>query len=51
MTTDSVTPYPDMPSLEAALTDPKVPLNTDDHSTLEYRVFWNFFDNAIKRGQ
>jgi len=51
MTANSVTPYPDMATLKAAVNDPKVPLNTDDHSTLEYRVFWNFFDNAELKGK
>lgn len=49
MTSRSVTPYPDMASLDRAAADLSVPLNTDDHSTLEYRVFWNFFDTAETR--
>jgi spermidine synthase len=51
MTPQSITPYPDMASLQRAVSDPSVPLNTDDHSTLEYRVFWNFFDNAEMRAR
>ncbi len=47
VTPETVTVYPDLPSLQQALDDPKVPLNTDDHSTLEYRVFWNFLNNAL----
>lgn len=44
-----VTPYSDIDGLVAAAKDDGVPLNTDDHSTLEYRVFWNFVNNAIAR--
>jgi hypothetical protein len=40
-----------MAALRKAVDDPSVPLNTDDHSTLEYRVFWNFFDNAEMRAR
>jgi spermidine synthase len=46
----AITPYPKMAALEAGLNDPKVPLNTDDHSTLEYRVFWNFLNQALAGG-
>ena len=45
----SITPYPQFDALEAALEDPSVPLNVDDHSTLEYRVFWNFVNSALSR--
>jgi spermidine synthase len=34
-------PYIADPALETALTDPAVPINTDDHTYLEYRVIWN----------
>jgi spermidine synthase len=46
----AITPYPGMAKLEAAVKDPKVPLNTDDHSTLEYRVFWNFVNESLSGG-
>lgn len=42
-----ITPYKNMNVLRASLTDPSIPLNTDDHSRLEYRVFWNYVDNAL----
>lgn len=38
-------------ALEQVLDDPSVPLNTDDHSTLEYRVFRNLVDNVISRAK
>jgi spermidine synthase len=47
VTPETVTVYRDLEGLQQALQDPKVPLNTDDHSTLEYRVFWNFLNNAL----
>jgi len=47
----AITPYPGMAALEAGINDPKVPLNTDDHSTLEYRVFWNFVDDSLVKGR
>ena len=46
----AITPYPKMAALEASVSDPKVPLNVDDHSTLEYRVFWNFVNEALSGG-
>ena len=46
----AITPYPKMTALEASVSDPKVPLNVDDHSTLEYRVFWNFVNEALSGG-
>jgi len=49
--TQSITPYPRAAALEAAVNDPGVPLNVDDHSTLEYRVFWNFVNEALIRGE
>lgn len=45
----AITPYPGTAELEAAVDDPSVPLNVDDHSTLEYRVFWNFVNRALAR--
>ncbi|MCL2491929.1 MAG: fused MFS/spermidine synthase [Coriobacteriia bacterium] len=45
--TDCITPYSEVLRLEAALADSAVPINTDDHSTLEYRVFWNFVRRAL----
>ena len=41
----SFAPEAHMGDLEAAVTDPSVPLNTDDHSRLEYSVVWNFLAN------
>lgn len=43
----SITPYPGSAQLEAAIADPSVPVNVDDHSILEYRVFWNFVNQAV----
>lgn len=43
----AITPYPGTAALEASLNDPAVPVNVDDHSRLEYRVFWNFVRNAL----
>lgn len=43
----AITPYARTAALEAALDDPAVPLNVDDHSRLEYRVFWNFVNRAL----
>lgn len=43
----SLTPYSRIAELESALDDPSVPLNTDDHSRLEYRTFWNLVNNVI----
>jgi len=51
MVPESITPYPGAAALEAAVNDPNVPLNVDDHSTLEYRVFWNFVNGALARGE
>jgi spermidine synthase len=45
--TASITPYASTGELEAGLTDATVPLNVDDHSTLEYRVFWNYLRRAF----
>jgi len=44
---DCITPYRETAQLEASLSDPAVPVNTDNHSTLEYRVFWNFVTRAL----
>jgi spermidine synthase len=44
---ECITPFSQAEALEAAMIDPAVPLNTDDHSTLEYRVFWNFVTRAF----
>jgi hypothetical protein len=44
---DCITPYPEAAVLEAAMDDDSVPVNTDDHSMLEYRVFWNYLDRAF----
>lgn len=34
--------HADPAGLERAVDDPSIPLNTDDHALLEYRVVWNF---------
>ncbi|MHB9003100.1 MAG: spermidine synthase [Coriobacteriia bacterium] len=47
VTPQTLTVYSGMQALEASKSDPDVPLNTDDHSTLEYRVFWNLVNNVI----
>ncbi len=47
LTPDSLTPYSRMDELEASLDDPSVPVNTDDHSRLEYRTFRNLVNNVI----
>jgi spermidine synthase len=47
----SLTPYARADELEAALADPSVPINTDDHSRLEYRAFWNLVNNVIARSR
>jgi len=44
MTADAFFPYSGSPDLESALGDPSVPINTDDHTYLEYRVIWNLLD-------
>lgn len=41
-----ITPYAGVAELESGMNDKNVPLNTDNHSQLEYRVFWNFVRNA-----
>lgn len=48
VTPDLLSVYSDMEGLERALDDPSIPLNTDDHSMLEYRVFWNFLNRAFE---
>lgn len=45
-----ITPYAGMAELEALAGLPETPLNVDDHSKLEYRVFWNYLENAFRRG-
>lgn len=41
ITGDMFGPYSGSDSLESAVDDPRVPLNTDDHTRLEYIVLWN----------
>jgi spermidine synthase len=41
ITKQSIQPYSGIAALEAAVTDPAVPVNTDDHTLLGYRVLWN----------
>ena len=47
VTPDCITPYARADALEAAVAKPMVPINTDNHSTLEYRVFWNYVSRAF----
>ncbi|MCL2024286.1 MAG: hypothetical protein FWG78_00710 [Coriobacteriia bacterium] len=47
ITPERITPYAEATRLEQAVSDPSVPLNTDNHSRLEYRVFWNFVERAF----
>jgi spermidine synthase len=49
VTPETLTVYSDMAALEASVDDAAAPLNTDDHSTLEYRVFWNLVNNVIQQ--
>ncbi len=51
ITSETLSVYGDMPGLERAVNDPLVPLNTDDHSSLEYRVFWNLLNNVISQSR
>ena len=46
----AITPYAGAAELEASLADKSIPLNTDDHSRLEYRVFWNFVNESLSGG-
>jgi len=41
ITADSIQPYSGIAGLEPALSDGSVPINTDDHTILGYRVIWN----------
>jgi len=41
ITAASIQPYSGIAGLEPALTDASVPINTDDHTILGYRVIWN----------
>jgi spermidine synthase len=43
---DAFQPYSLKAALEPALIDPSVPVNTDDHTYLEYRVIWNLLTPA-----
>ncbi|MDR1413114.1 MAG: fused MFS/spermidine synthase [Actinomycetes bacterium] len=47
ITTASITPLDAVDDLRAAAAAADVPLNVDDHSTLEYRVFWNYLNRAF----
>lgn len=46
MTSDAFYPYSGTTDLEPALSDPAIPVNTDDHTYLEYRVIWNLLTPA-----
>jgi len=47
ITTKCITPYADAAQVKALASQASTPLNTDDHSTLEYRVFWNYLRRAF----
>ncbi|MHB8924871.1 MAG: spermidine synthase [Coriobacteriia bacterium] len=51
VTAQTLTPYSRASEIETVVDDPTVPLNTDDHSSLEYRVFWNLVDNVISQSR
>lgn len=51
ITQQSLSVYSRISEVERAVGDPSVPLNTDDHSSLEYRVFWNLVHNAISQSR
>lgn len=51
VTSRTLSSYSRVRELEQVLEDPAVPLNTDDHSSLEYRVFWNLVDNVISQSR
>ncbi len=44
-------PYAEAASLATAAEDPSVPLNTDDHSRIEYKVVWSLLDYVSQEGQ
>ncbi|MDR1775813.1 MAG: fused MFS/spermidine synthase [Actinomycetes bacterium] len=56
ITTDSIQPYADagqaaalrLEQIEDRAAMDTTPLNTDDHSRLEYRVFWNYLNQAFR---
>lgn len=41
---DRFSVYSGAPYLEDSLSDPAIPLNTDDHTRLEYAVIWNLLE-------
>ena len=47
ITADSITPYSGPINTPSVIDDPEIPLNTDNHSKLEYRVFWNYLKRAF----
>lgn len=47
ITTACITPYADAARIKTLAAQTSTPLNTDDHSTLEYRVFWNYLRRAF----
>jgi hypothetical protein len=44
VTPDRFSVYSGAPYLEDSLQDPVIPLNTDDHTRLEYAVIWNLLE-------
>lgn len=50
ITADSITPYSGLASLEPAVSDSSVPVNTDDHTILGYRVIWNLLGTTPAEG-
>jgi spermidine synthase len=49
LTPASFHPYSGSADLEPAMNDASIPINTDDHSLLEYRVIWNLLAAAAPR--
>ncbi|MCL2332078.1 MAG: hypothetical protein FWC54_01130 [Actinomycetia bacterium] len=49
LTADSITPSAQTATIRELAARKSTPINTDDHSTLEYRVFWNYLARAFSR--
>ncbi len=47
ITKDCITPYAAATEVQKQAALASTPLNTDDHSSLEYRVFWNYLKLAF----
>lgn len=48
--TSSIQPYSGIAQLEPGVSDPAVPVNTDDHTILGYRVIWNLLATSLDQG-